>query len=75
MRLDEGVYPRIHDEGAAFAVDLGNDEILRSPAFWKRDVPVDDRARSKQAGYRIAAFVTGKGVAKLRHRRRPYSSR
>src|SRR5712692_4720452 len=43
--LDERVYPRIDDEGAAFVVHAGDDEILWFPTFRKHNVDVDDSAR------------------------------
>ena len=71
MRLDERVYPRIDDEGAAFVVYVGDDEILWLSAFREHDFNVDDSAGLELAPYRFAALVVGEGVAELRHLRRP----
>src|SRR6266581_5415594 len=67
----KGWYPRIDDEGAAFVVHVGDDEILWSPAFREHDGNVDDGARVELAPYRFAALFVGEGVAQLRHLREP----
>src|SRR2546428_9315543 len=69
--LDERVYPRIDDEGAAFVVYVGDDEILWLPTFREHDFNVDDSAGLELAPYRFAALVIGEGVAELRHLRGP----
>ena len=69
--LDERVYPRVDDEGAAFVVYVGDDEILWLPAFREHDVNVDNGSRPELAPYRFAALFIGEGVAELRHLREP----
>jgi len=69
--LDERVYPRIDDEGAAFVVYVGDDEILWFPAFREHDVNVDNGSGLELAPCRFPALFIGEGVAELRHLREP----
>ncbi|MEK7855687.1 MAG: hypothetical protein AAB288_06330 [Acidobacteriota bacterium] len=71
MSFDERVYLRIDDEGAAFPFHVGNDQILRSPALWKRDFEIDDYAWLELPSHRFTALVIGEGVAERRHLRKP----
>jgi len=74
-RLDERVYPRIDDEGAAFVVYVGDDEILWFPAFREHDVNVDNGSRLELAPYRFSALSSEKASPSFAISASLYSSR